>query len=147
LVNRFLQYAHSSVRLSDSQATKRNLELRQKTAVSLSALSTPAVLNNIEGSSTLALDGALSSTEVNSPARPGFFSIQQGERTIFEGAVRFADVLEGDFSLATAALQEGERERDLMIRNSYRDPAEGIWMILLGILCMLTWGWKVGGAR
>jgi hypothetical protein len=147
LLNRFFHLVHRRVPLTDPTIIRRNLEFRQKTILPFAVGSSGLSLHQGAVSMPLSSLPGAHTMELSSPAMPGFFSVQQGEKLLFEGAVRFADVLEADFSLARSVLREESHDQDILVRNSYRDPLEGIWMLLLALLSLLTWGWRAGGIR
>jgi hypothetical protein len=85
---------------------------------------------------------------LRAPSEPGFFEVRevgesaQGGAVRFKGAAHFADAREADFreaasvdGIATAARRQRER-------HSRRDGLTPLWVLLLGTVMVVNWGWQ-----
>lgn len=80
--------------------------------------------------------------QLRAPDLPGFFSVKQGEDTLFRGAAYFADVREGNFLKSESKNTLKAPVDALVERNSREDAATPFWMIALGGLLFFTWFWE-----
>lgn len=79
------------------------------------------------------------------PERPGFLSVKQGDTTLLDAAVYFADSREADFSKCapmTASLESGAASVRL---HTVQDPYWRYWIILL--LAALIVAWQFTGQK
>lgn len=78
-------------------------------------------------------------SDITAPSQPGFFSITQGETTLFTSATYFADTREADFSLCQSDQIYAATAASAEDRHTREDHYWRIWGFL--ILAILTVSW------
>ncbi|MGB0744591.1 MAG: hypothetical protein ACPGSB_08695, partial [Opitutales bacterium] len=76
---------------------------------------------------------------VRAPVDPKPLKADLNGTTILEGAVFFAETSEADFSNAAEMSQLEAGTRDLIENNSEEDFLTSLWLILLGVVLILSW--------
>ena len=64
-------------------------------------------------------------------SEPGFFDVRNGERILFRGAARFADVRESNLTRAAPRGLGAEVDREALRENSLPDPLRSLWIVAL----------------
>ncbi len=81
------------------------------------------------------------------PFEPGFFEVREeaeGQTKVvrFTGAAHFADAREADFRDAASADGIATAARRQRERHSRQDGLTPLWVLLLGAVMMVNWGWQ-----
>lgn len=127
LLHRFVE----SIRATKVFPEAKNVETNQLLTVAADLLGPAAVL----------VPASEEGVALRAPAAPGFFSVQQGERTLLTAAAHFADAREADFSAATAADSLTGQVARLADRSSVHDFLAPLWTILLAATLLANWAW------
>lgn len=78
---------------------------------------------------------------LRAPDRPGFFTVQQGNLALLQGAAQFADVREADFREAARIDQGSAAEKHLLARNTRGDFLAPVWLLGLALAMCTSWAW------
>ncbi len=139
LIHRFAE----QIRAEKVAAESRNTELRQALKVAYDLGAGPLELETESGKTMIPLAMA---RQLRAPGEPGYFTLRQGYRVLFESAAHFADVREADFSKAATVSELGAVPAEIRERQTIDDPGRPLWMGLLAALLLLSW-WFLAGRR
>jgi len=126
LLHRFAE----QVRAGKMEDEARNVETNEAITVAADPRLAPPV---IAGSDEEAF---------RAPGRPGFFKVTQEGRVLLDGAAHFADPRAADFRNAASADEVKEEVSQTQRRNSQPDALAPIWVLLLGVAMVMSWGWR-----
>ena len=73
------------------------------------------------------------------PATPGFLTIRQGDATLLEAAVHFADTREADFRACGKSDTTLGANQSRIERHTKADPLWRIWLLLLIAVLLVSW--------
>jgi hypothetical protein len=83
---------------------------------------------------------------LRAPARPGHFTVRQGETLLLTGAAHFADTREADLTGAKP-FDELEQAKAVQIETLHEaDPNWRLWLVMLLLLLLGSW-WFTNGRR
>lgn len=140
LLHRFL----NEVRLDKEAFSRENLQTGQVFPIatdplgpSLSILFRDRVANEFRS------EAPARSQRLLAPGEPGFIEIRQGEKTILQGAVHFADSREADFRDATSQTSGPDPKVAMLEKNTTADFLTPLWLVLLGGIMIASW-WFTG---
>jgi len=138
------------VRLAKRGTSRDQLEPRQALASMLPGeLRGELVLETLDASGkatrTQTLPGK-SRAAWATPAEPGFLRVRDGDGTLIEGAVAFADAREGDFRACATRLPTNQAAAASQASDALA-PWWPLVMLLLLILLLLSWAYAAREAR
>ena len=81
----------------------------------------------------------LPTSNSQAPATPGFLTIRQGDATLLEAAVHFADTREADFRACGKSNTTTEANASSIQRNTRPDPLWRYWILLLIATLLVSW--------
>lgn len=76
---------------------------------------------------------------LRAPATPSFITLAEGENTLLEAAVQFADTREADFSAAGSSNDLTAVDLELATLNSEPDRLLPLWLLLLAATLLANW--------
>ncbi len=75
------------------------------------------------------------------PIYPGYVTVRHGDQAILEASTFFADTREADLSRAASDNQLDGAEKSLVARHTEEDINWAVWVLLLALVLVLSWGW------
>ena len=142
LLHRFVE----RIRAAKPALTVDNVEVSQRLPIPADPDGGPLVIASDGGEAEIAARTlpVRQRDLLRAPDQPGFFTVSQDGRILFEGAARFADVREADLRGASSFGSLGSRVNEVKVRNSRPDPAAPIWGALLIAAVLGSWAARGG---
>jgi hypothetical protein len=135
LINRFLERVRRQLPGEEAGIVELNQRLDLPPTARGAALTLLSEGSGMTTNATLILAGA----PVHAPAEPGFFTVRQGDKTVFTGTAVFTETREADFR-PCASRNDLDKQSPEQIRVFRRDDRFApLWLALLGLVVLASW--------
>ncbi|HLS28094.1 MAG TPA: hypothetical protein VK041_05545, partial [Opitutales bacterium] len=140
LLHRFLE----EVRTEKEFFSRENLQTGQIFPIAADPLGAPLSIDfRDRAGNEFITEAPARSRTLLAPGEAGFLEVRQGEKSLLQAAVHFADSREADFRDATSQTSGPDPKVAMLERNTTADFLAPLWLLLLGGVVISSW-WFTG---